>query len=343
VSDDTAQRFALLDLGGRTGYDDGLHDDDAATRFALLELDLPSGAPTPARRRRRNRRPSAYAGAAGKVLRHEDLSKLGAGYVLQPKLDGIYGLVATDGAGRIASITTRSGEALGPALLADFAGVQWAPDSLVTAEVELWTQPSSAAAAARGYRMIYPFDAQCVNGRDVSREPYRVRRDALLRAEVDLERQGDDRPWLEDAAGDAHDFASGRYVKPTPLGWRRVRVVPQVPLVRAEQAWSEWVAGQAAGPCEGLVAVALDAQLGAAKSKRKVKSAETIDAIVTDVAPRALTCWWVAGARRVIVSRPRSLKVAPGAVVEIVHEGFYDGGAPRFARLARTRRDLAAA
>lgn len=282
----------------------------------------------------------SYAGAAGKVITLDDARQLGARHTLVPKLDGIYGLVSTDRAGRISTIVTRSGEILGPSLLAEFRGVRWMPDSLVMAEVELWTEASNRAARARGYRMIYPFDAQRVGGRDVSRESYSVRRDALLRAEVDVEQRGNDRPWLEDEQGDAHDPKTGRYTKPMPLGWRRVRVVPQLPIARAEQAWENWVERGEAGPCEGLVAVALDAQLGAAKSKRKIKSADAIDAVVLEVGPRALVAWWTAGARRVVVSRPRSLEISTGAVVEITHEGFHDDGAPRFARVARARPDL---
>lgn len=44
-----------------------------------------------------------YAGASGKVSVSE-LGKLGAGFVLQPKMGGIYGLVSTDAKGRITSI-----------------------------------------------------------------------------------------------------------------------------------------------------------------------------------------------------------------------------------------------
>lgn len=284
---------------------------------------------------------SLYAGATSKIERSQ-LSKLGAGYVAQPKLDGIFGYVSTDRAGRISSIVTRSGEIIGPALMAEFRGVRWMPDSLVTCEVELWTEASNRAAQGRGYRMIYPFDAQRVGGRDVSRESYRVRRDALMRAEVEVESRGPDTPWVEDDQGDCHDLKTGRYVKPTPLAWRRVRVVPQAPISQAEQAWERWVERGEAGPCEGLVAVALDAQLGARKSKLKCKEASTLDAVVTSVSARSLSAYWTAGRRAVVVSRPASALVSVGDVVELRHESFHDDGAPRFARFSRVRRDLAA-
>lgn len=286
---------------------------------------------------------SLYSGAAGKTLARTELASLGSSYVVQPKLDGIYGYVSTDRTGRISSIVTRTGEVLGPALMAEFRGVRWMPDSLVVAELELWTEASNRAAAIRGYRMLYPFDAQRVGGRDVSREMYRVRRDALLRAEVEVESRGPDRPWVEDEQGDAHDLKSGRYTKATPLGWRRVRVVPQLPVACADRAWTSWVDGQDAGPCEGLVAVALDGQLGGRRTKLKIKDATTIDAVVTAVGARSIAAHWVAGQRTVTVSRPASaVAVTIGDVVELRHESFHDDGAPRFCRYVRVRRDLAA-
>lgn len=285
------------------------------------------------------RRDRLYAGAAGRIARR-DLAAAPANVVVQPKLDGIYGLVSFDRAGRLSSIVTRAGEVLGPALLAEFRGVRWCPSSTIVAEVELWTEASARAAAARGYRMLHVLDAHRIDGRDLTRERYRARRDALMRAESALINADEDKPWTEDAQGDAHD-ARGRYQRAVPLGWRRVRVVPQLPATRAELAWSEWVERGAAGPCEGLVAVDLEASLG--KGKRKCKEATTLDVVVVQVDARALVCWWAAAQRRITVARPRSLDVAVGAMIELAHEGFHDSGEPRFCRVMRARRDLAAA
>lgn len=288
------------------------------------------------------RRDRSYAGAAGTVIQPEQLPELGSGYVAQPKMDGIYGLVSTDRAGRISAIVTRAGKLLGPQLLSHFAGVRWMPDSTIVAEVELWTENSNRVADARGYRMLHAFDCERIAGKNVSRESYRVRRDALLRAQVELENRGDDRPWVEDDVGDFHDLKTGRYAKPIPKGWRRVAIVPQLPVARASEAWTSWVDHQEAGPAEGLVAVSLDAQLGKARSKLKAKRADTLDAVVVSVSPRALTTFWTAGQQRVTVSRPKSLDVAVGQVVALSYEGFHDSGEPRFARVARVRCDLAA-
>lgn len=285
-------------------------------------------------------RDPSYAGAAGKVLTLGDVAKLGSSYVAQPKLDGIYSRIATDSQGRIASITTRNGQVLGANLMADFEGVRWMPDSIIAAEVELWTETSNRAAALRGYRQIYAFDALRVGGVDVSHEVYRVRRDALMRAQASLEDGDRDKPWTEDEHHRAHDLGSGKFTRRVPLGWRRVRVVPQVTIAHADEAWSEWVVRGEVGPCEGLVAVALDAPLGARKAKLKVKESDTIDVVVTAVGARALTAYWPQAKKTVAVARPKSLMVAVGDVVSLTHEGFYDGLTPRFARVARQRPDL---
>jgi hypothetical protein len=63
--------------------------------------------------------------------------------------------------------------------------------------------------------------------------------------------------------------------------------------------------------------------------------------VVVAVSARALTAVWTTGQMRVTISRPASLDVAVGDVVELTHEGFHDGGQPRFARVARVRADLA--
>ena len=287
------------------------------------------------------RRDALYCGAVGTIA-VDRLTTLGSGYVVQPKSDGIYGIVSVDRSGRVSSIVTRSGDVLGPSLMAEFSGLRWVRDSILIAEIELWTEPSNRAAATRGYRMIHVFDAHRVNGRDVSRESYRVRRDAVMRAESELVNFDRDEPWFEDTQGDAHDLKSGRYTTPMPRSWRRIQVVPQSPSRLAETAWQRWVDQQHAGPVEGLVAVALDAPIGARRAKLKAKLTTTIDVVVTHVDATAMTVYWSAANQRLAVHRPSSLvDVAIGSVLEVTHEGFYENGLPRFARVLRTRRDLA--
>lgn len=279
-----------------------------------------------------------YAGA-GKRLDLAAARRLGAGWAVQRKIDGVYATLTTDRRGRIANAITRSGEVLGPGALSAYRGVWWSADSVLCAELELWTEAARRTVAARGYAIVHAFDAIRVGGRDVSREPYRVRRDALMRQQVALELSGRDQPWSEDAQGDAHDLGTGRYCERTPRGWRRVQVVEQLPVARLDQAWSEWV-GREGG--EGLVAVRLDAPLGARGSKRKIKPTSEIDCVVLSYDSGAARLWWTSAARAIVVSRSPRRALTVGEVVEVRHDGFTDAGDPKFARIVRRRPDLAA-
>jgi hypothetical protein len=168
--------------------------------------------------------------------------------------------------------------------------------------------------------MAHVFDVQRVAGRDVTSEPYRVRRDHVMRAQAELELARTDRD------------RRGRY-QVRPLRWT---VVPQMPASMVDTAMAEWVAPGG----EGLVACSLDARLGASGAKKKCKIASTIDVTVIAVDARALSVRWLAAGRTFAVSRPRSLCVVPGDVVELRHEGHYDDGLPKFPRVSRTRPDL---
>lgn len=279
-----------------------------------------------------------YAGATSRL----DLAvarKLGPAWAVQRKVDGIYATVTTDRRGRVANAITRAGEVLGPGALAAYRGVSWAPDSVLACELELWTEAARRTVEARGYAIAHAFDAIRVAGRDVSRETYRARRDALMRAQVALELGGRDRPWTDDAQGDAHDAGTGRYCSRVPRGWRRVQIVEQVPVARLDQAWDEWVQREGG---EGLVAVRLDAQLGARGAKRKIKNTSEIDCVVVSFDSGAAQLWWTGAARSIVVSLSPNRALTVGEVVEVRHDGFTDAGEPRFARIVRRRPDLAA-
>jgi len=261
-----------------------------------------------------------YCGANGRI----DLpaiSRLGSGWVVQPKIDGVYCRLVTSARGRLVASAMRSGTALPANVHRELAQARlWPADSVLVAEVEAFTEAAQRARAARGHAQAWVFDVQRVNGRDVTREPYSVRRDHVMRAEAELELARSDRD------------RRGRY-QVRPLRWT---VVPQWPASMVDTAMAEWVAPGG----EGLVAVALNAPLGARGSKKKCKPSNSIDVVVLEVGPRALVTWWQAAQMRVVVSRPRSFSGVPGAVVEIVHEGFYDSGEPKFARVLRPRPDL---
>lgn len=278
-----------------------------------------------------------YCGARG-TLQLGQAARLGRRFALQPKMDGCYATITTDRAGRIGAIVLRSGELAPVEARASLAGVRWAPDSVIVGELEVWTEASARAASARGHRVAHLFDAIRVGGVDVSRRPYGERRDALLRADSALVADDHDRPWLVDGQGDAHDPASGRYTRPTPAGWRRFPVVPQVPATSAAAAWSTWVDG---GLAEGLVVVALDAPLAARGAKRRIKPATTIDGVVVELGPRHARVEW--GGRLFVVGArcAAAASVRVGDLVEVACQGFTDGGTPKHPRITRPRPDLA--
>lgn len=275
-----------------------------------------------------------YAGA-GALLDPSELRTLDDRWAVQPKVDGVYARVELDAAGAIARVVSRAAEPLSAA--ADLIGiVAGAPGSVLHGELEAHTEAGVRAAATRGWAALHLFDVSAIGGRDVSGLSYADRYAELHRQQALLETGGPGRVrlWEVDAQGDAHD-AGGRYCRRVPRDLRRL---PIVPLARGAAARSElWSSYVDRGGGEGLVAVRLDARLGARAAKRKVKATDTIDAVVVAVGHQAITVtarglvWTMAG-------------VAPvGAVVEVAHHGWYETStAPRFARVARVREDLRA-
>jgi len=279
-----------------------------------------------------------YAGARGRI----DLAtaaRLSRRYVVQPKLDGIFTTVATDTAGRISAIITRNGELLPKNLYAAYAGVRWLPESVLVCEAECWTESSNAIVERRGHRLLWAFDALRVAGQDTSKLCYSERRDWLMRGESYLVNESPDRTWTTDMNGRAHDIGTGRWTRPVGRGWRRIRVVPQMPAHKVETAWSEWV-GSTEMPTEGLVVVALHAPLGRRSSKRKVKKTDAVDAIcvASDPTGHALR---LRGSDAIVVVGPRQpVDVEVDGYYEIEHEGRHSSGALRFPRVLRRRWDL---
>jgi len=279
-----------------------------------------------------------YAGAVGRATLAL-AAAAGRGFALVPKLDGCYCVATTDSRGRLVHLVSRNGRAFPSSVAGELAGVTWAPDSIVIAELEVWTEAANRTAACRGWRALHLFDALRVAGRDVSSEPYHARRDALLRAESELVNEDLDRPWTADEHGLSHDPSSGRFVRPVPMRWRRMRVVPQLPAAQAELAWAEWVEQDlAGGPAEGLVLVALESRLGGRGAKRKVKATRSIDAVVVSVGQGAARVTW-AGHTFVVSAVGAQLEL--GQVVEIQHDGWLERSVqPRCARIVRARPDL---
>jgi hypothetical protein len=274
-----------------------------------------------------------YAGAAG-VLRLEQLAALDARrFAVQPKIDGVYVRLHLDAGGRIARGYSSTGELFD---LGDLVGVlAGEPHAQLVGELEAHTEAGIRAALIRGYACAHLHDVIHDGRRYIARAPYRARRDALQRMVVAVElAAGDDRPWVADDQGAAHDPRTGRYQPAIPRAWRRVPVIPQLPLAAASQLWGRAVAGE----LEGMVVVALDAPLGARAAKRKIKPTDTLDAVAVAVDAAAVVCRWAGGT--FTVGRGCH-QVAAGDVVEVRHQGYYEAGAvPRFARLERVRADL---
>src|SRR5688572_17632094 len=206
-----------------------------------------------------------YAGAGARLSPEQGLELDPRRWGFQIKSDGEYADVCTDDAGIIVSIDARSGKPHDRAEVDGLLGLATGlPDAHLVGELEAGTEAGVRARAARGWTAIHLFDLARWRGADVAGEPYETRYSLLHRWQAAVECYGEVPRrdwWTLDDQGDAHDRATGRYVRPVPHDLRRL---PILPLVRgrgaAAQLWREHV--ELAGG-EGLVAVRLDAPLGA--------------------------------------------------------------------------------
>lgn len=275
-----------------------------------------------------------YVGAGPLLAPARGLTLDAGRWAWQPKIDGCYADVALDGAGRIASVTSRTGLALPQA--ADLIGIlAGAPDSRLAGELEAHTEAGNAAAAARGWRALHLFDCIRFDGRDVSGESYAVRYGHLHRGQSLVESDGlaRDLSLTRDRAGDVHDVATGRYSARPPRDLRRL---PIVPLARGASAAADlWRSHVETGGGEGLVAVRLDAPAGRRGSKHKIKATDTLDCVVVRADARAAEVRTFG--RRFVVGTTTAPRV--GQVIEVAHDGYYASGAPRFPRVVRARAD----
>jgi len=210
------------------------------------------------------------------------------------------------------------------------------PNSLLVGELDLWTEAATRTVATRGWQCVHLFDAVRIGGRHVGHLPYRTRRDLLWRGQSQVECYGPSLPWYRDRNGDAHDRTTGRYVKERDRGWRLAPIVPQRSARLADSAWQDWV--HAVGG-EGVVAVNLDAPLGARKSKLKCKPVDTLDAVVLSVASKTVCLEW--RGHRFTCTRVKRAPCSAGDIVEVCHAGWYESSiTPRFATILRVRADL---
>lgn len=285
-----------------------------------------------------------YAGATLRTDPDAARSLPSRRWAYQPKVDGCYVRLTLDGAGRISSVLSRSGRPVA----CDLAGiVAGPPDTVLHGELEAHTEAGIAAAARRGWAAVYLFDVSRLAGADTSARPYAERHGLLYTAQsmVECAGQARVRSWRTDAQGDAHN-AAGRYTAATPRDLRRL---PVVPLHRGPDGFDELWSSHVGAGGEGLVAVRLDARLGARGSKRKIKLTDTLDAVVLAADAAAIRV-----AARVPTDSARGPshrvvefclpgRAVPGSVVEVALDGWYATGLPRFPRIVRSRADLGGA
>ena len=200
--------------------------------------------------------------------------------------------------------------------------------------MEAHTEAGNKAFEQRGWRNCHLFDALKVEDRDLTEEPYRLRRDALMRSIAALanpkQLDGDK------VVGKRWRVRSGRW-SCGPRDFRRFPVVENARISRADELWDQ----ARAGAIEGLVVIALDAPVGKRRSKLKAKPVATIEGVVRQV--NAKTVLVQSFGCSFVVSRRSGIDAQQGAVVECSFEGRYGDGTPKFARLVRRRIDLEAA
>lgn len=279
-----------------------------------------------------------YAGATTRISIEEAVKLDPAKWGFQIKLDGCYARVELDAGGAIARVTSRAGRELREA--SDLLGiVAGAPYAVLHGELDAHTEAGNAAATARGWRNLHLFDVTAIGERDLKPDNYAERYAWLhrMQAALDLTEHGRVTTWDRDATGRRHDQRDGRFVRGVPRDLRRL---PIVPLVRGGGAAAQlWRAHVELAGGEGLVAVRLDAPHRARGGKRKVKATDTLDAVVLayDVATARLI-----HRGREFLAPANGLELARGQVVEVLCDGYYASGTPRFARIVRERRDLPA-
>jgi hypothetical protein len=276
-----------------------------------------------------------YAGARS-LVSLADALEIGGNVAFEPKIDGVYSRVYSDAGGAIARIHVRSGAVAPPKWTAGLIGLPIGlPSAVLHGEIEASTEAGERVAAARGWRALHVFDVSSIGRVDLEARPYRERYDAL--------RQWQDGTyvadwWRVDDQGDAHG-PDGRYVRPVPQDLRRLPIVPMVRgRAAAEALWHQVETGQ----LEGMVVVRLDSAMGKRGAKRKVKPADTIDAVVVDAGGGAAVLAWRGYTFAVQASGAAARGLRAGDVVEVKHNGWYERKVePRFARIVRVRTDLA--
>jgi len=281
-----------------------------------------------------------YAGPRGRLRSVDQLAKLDPKkWVVQRKLDGCYAHVHTDAHGSIFAVTSRTGREL----QSDLTGTNLhVPHAEIAGELAGHTEAGLRRRETLGYDEFSAFDLVALDGRSLAHEPYRVRRDQLLRARGHSQFRSAQRATFDDDLGRAHHYDGplrGKYAKRIPKGWGRVPVVQNHPLSQAEELYEQAQSPISDFASEGIVIANLDAPLGKRRSKLKLKPADGLDVTVISVEPKRLIVHWSNADQYFVVGRAGH-DVQRGQTIEVLHEGFYDDGIPKFPRLHRIRHDL---
>ncbi len=278
---------------------------------------------------------TSYSGATSRLDPGRGLALDPKLFAWQVKADGAYVQLRTDRVGRIYDVRYRSGAAVPVDVVDGLYGLDVGLDSAVLhGEAMVQTEAGRRDAETFGAVRCFLFDVSRYQGREVGTEPYATRYARLQRWHASVECYTGEQE-TRDARGNWHG-RDGSFVRPTVKNLARV---PVLPLARgkgaAEQLWRQHVELQSG---EGLVAVRLDAPLGKRGAKVKIKNATELSAVVIAADQRAAVLDW-RGHQFVVSAIGKAL--APGMVVDVRHDGFYERKVePRFARITRVREDL---
>lgn len=284
-------------------------------------------------------------------------------YAVQVKEDGVQGRLHLELDGTIRKLLGKNRKELCDRQSATLRGLKAGKGgSILVGEVETHTDAGLRVSRERGWANCIIYDALRVGRRDLTREPYKVRREALYRARSEIIefREKGLLSYAVGSDGRARDVW-GQYCEAVPMGQERFPIVAQWPLRKLDEIWSE----QMGKGGEGLVLVDLNGLIGAKNAKRKVKPNLEMDARVMCVLERgpmlvrvevcAFREKWAQDAMMQgipIIGSPMPKVcvfslclsacsfVSAGDVVSFYHTGFHSTGTPMHPCKVRVRADL---
>ena len=263
----------------------------------------------------------SYCGATGR-MGIKGVSKLSPDrYRLQIKHDGVYVRIHTDWSGRVCRVLSRYHRKLKAG--DDLLGIKVVPGpAILIGELEAHTEAGIAARDAKGYSNVHLFDI-------ITNARYEERLDYLWRG-VAQTRTPQNMAHTTDSRGN-HKGPDGRFIeKAGPKDWRRFSIVETLPLTAADELWDRALAED----IEGLVVVNMKSKLRSRNAKRKVKPVDTLDCVVVRACKSAAILRTFGG---VFTVSCKGLNLDDGDTVEVMHNGYYKSGVPRFPRIVRKR------